>query len=101
MLYMYVANTLKANKKPLSGREYLKTLQQKLVAPHMQKRLQIPELQTSSSTSTHETDQREDAVSLPITKKKKNLCNLPLRKAKNDKELVQQMQQILVWRTQT
>lgn len=34
---------------------------------------------TSSSTSTHETDKREDAVSLPIIKKEKLVQFVPLQ----------------------
>lgn len=80
-----VTITLKSNKKPLSRHEYLKTALKISGATHA-RRLQIPTLQTglrdsktaflnmpgsSSSTSTHETDQREDLVSLTIAKNRK------------------------------
>ncbi|KAK9886266.1 hypothetical protein WA026_015777 [Henosepilachna vigintioctopunctata] len=83
----------------------------------MQKRLQIPTLQTglrdsitailnmpgiSISASTHETDQREDTVNLPIAKKGKFVQFAPPQsEEENEKELLHQVQKIHVWRAQT
>lgn len=96
---VYVSNNMEANKKPLSRREYIKSLHHKLVEPHMQKRILMPTLQTglrdslthilnmpgsSRSSLTLETEERE-AADNPIAKKRKICAICPSAKRRMTK----------------